>query len=576
MSMQKTIEELIQCGQTCGPATAFLNCLTLLGKIDEADALKGLSERERAILNALLKRPPESDVAHTEFVLSMRPHGRMAVWPAAQHDLHAKALAAVSRFALPDAEQRAIEQAAQDDARTLEAGLGELEAFFETEGYQAVAQRVEQAVKNMAPLIFQIGDECFSNFYNVGRGDVPWEYEIQATMRQLHDLQAQAPIAVQTLACCLDLLLRSGTYTRAEEMNSCQLNIQSLKTHFLGVFDRYRYVSSKNCIDPVEFTALPLKAQASMLANLRIERQELGVFVRDINGLNLLKKERYFKDASDQPALAAQERQAEARQLVESIISQIVGHEFEWTEDTIFQLACVDGGVFAAHPFDSGVEYLIDAIIKASLEATQSDVGMSRGTRNIANFTAAWLRQDTASACEWTQAEYYCHAVASPPLQAALSPKKMCGLINAVSSRMRYNTWHYAPSYFKQADIPEARGWFHAPRMADIAEWSDHHHAGHVHAAVRYSIRSPAPIVIHGQALPGLTDLRLMRQAGRRYTLGDLALAIKYTDALRFVCQKLADVVTQGRLDFEFKFGSKSWIDGYYTSLANESPLIAA
>ena len=47
-------------------------------------------------------------------------------------------------------------------------------------------------------------------------------------------------------------------------------------------------------------------------------------------------------------------------------------------------------------------------------------------------------------------------------------------------------------------------------------------------------------------------------------------------DALRFVCQKLADVVTQGRLDFEFKFGSKSWIDGYYTSLANESPLIAA
>lgn len=139
MSMQKTIEELIQCGQTCGPATAFLNCLTLLGKIDEADALKGLSERERAILNALLKRPPESDVAHTEFVLSMRPHGRMAVWPAAQHDLHAKALAAVSRFALPDAEQRAIEQAAQDDARTLEAGLGELEAFFETEGYQAVA-----------------------------------------------------------------------------------------------------------------------------------------------------------------------------------------------------------------------------------------------------------------------------------------------------------------------------------------------------------------------------------------------------------------------------------------------------
>jgi len=137
-------------------------------------------------------------------------------------------------------------------------------------------------------------------------------------------------------------------------------------------------------------------------------------------------------------------------------------------------------------------------------------------------------------------------------------------LLNAVSTRMRYNSWHYAPSYFDHASIPPMRGWFHAPRMADTAEWSDQHHNGHVHAAVRYSIRSPQPVTIRGTVLSGFVDLRMMRQTGEPYSLADLGTAIAYTEALGLVYQRLMDYVLASGDAFAFTFGDKQWFDTYY------------
>jgi hypothetical protein len=570
MSMQNTIQELVQSGLTSGPVTAYLNCLTLHGKIDERDALKGLSRREHAILGALLQRRPGAEGIETEFVLSMRPHGRIAVLPHEQYALYEKGLTEVMRFSLSGAEFEDICRAQVEDLRLLQAGEEILAAFFQEEGYANVAARLDQAARNMAPLIFFIGDVCVSNFYNIGKGDVPWECEVHHALKVLAESGPEASLVVRTFAFCFAMLLRSGTYTRAEEMNSCQLSMETLSAHFLDVYDSYRQVSAKDCMERHAFSALPLAQQAGILAELRGRRQQTGIFVRDINGLNLLKKERYFHHDIADPELAQAARDKEAKQLVEALVSEDTGRGFEWSEGMVLRLAGTDGKVFQDHPFDSDVEYLIDLIIRKAIKATGSDVGMSRGTRDIARFTEAWLRQDTLGVCEWSQAEYYCHAVASTALQELLPAKKMTMLINAVSSRMRYNTWHYAPGYFKAEDIPASRGWFQAPRMADIAEWSDHHHAGHVHAAVRYSIRSPKAIRVQGQLLPGLTDLRLMRQAGRRYTLADLAQAIKYTDALGFVYQHLVDAINGGLVHFEFKFGSKAWIDAYYASLADD------
>jgi len=571
MSMQNTIQELVQSGITGGPATTYLNCLTLNGKIDERDALKGLSRREQAVLGALLKRRGGTDGNGGEFVLAMRPYGRIAVLPRDEYATHEKGLTEVQRFSVSMEDCEDIRQAQAEDLRLLRAGEETLAAYFASAGYASVAARLDKAARNMAPLIFFIGDVCISNFYNIGKGDVPGECEIHHALRVLSETGPEASLVLRTFAFCFDMLLRSGTYTRAEEMNSCQLNLETLAAHFLDVYDSYHYISAAGCVERHTFNALPLPEQAGMLAELRNQRQQTGVFVRDINGLNLLKKERYFKHDVAEPELAQAARDQDARQLVEALVAEDTGRGFAWSDDMIVRLLGTDGDVFQVHAFDSDIEYLIDLIIRKAVKATGSDVGMSRGTRNIARFTEAWLRQDTLGVCEWSQAEYYCHAVASDALRDVLPVKKLTMLINAVSSRMRYNTWHYAPGYFKAEDIPPTRGWFQAPRMADIAEWSDHHHAGHVHAAVRYSIRSPKAIRVRGQLLPGLTDLRLMRQAGRRYTLGDLAQAIRYTDALGFVYQHLVDAINGGRASFEFSFGSKAWIDAYYASLADDT-----
>ena len=89
----------------------------------------------------------------------------------------------------------------------------------------------------------------------------------------------------------------------------------------------------------------------------------------------------------------------------------------------------------------------------------------------------------------------------------------------------------------------------------------DQHHAGHVHASVRYSIRSPLPICVRDSVFPGFIDLRLMRQSGDPYSREDLVTAIAYTEALQFIYQSLMNFVLKENKNFVFAFGDKKWIE---------------
>jgi hypothetical protein len=156
-----------------------------------------------------------------------------------------------------------------------------------------------------------------------------------------------------------------------------------------------------------------------------------------------------------------------------------------------------------------------------------------------------------------------------------LSPKTLSMTLNAISARMRFNSWHYAPSYFDIADIPAGRGWFTAPRMADIADDSDQHHTGHVQAVVRYSIRSPLPLRVGQEVLPGFIDLRLMRQSGEPYGRDDLVTAIAYTEVLQFLYQHLMNHILEQNAGFVFSFGDKKWFDKMYPAQAAPAPQAA-
>jgi hypothetical protein len=111
--------------------------------------------------------------------------------------------------------------------------------------------------------------------------------------------------------------------------------------------------------------------------------------------------------------------------------------------------------------------------------------------------------------------------------------------------------------------------------MADIADDSDQHHTGHVHATVRYSIRSPLPLRIGRDVRPGFIDLRLMRQSGDPYSQGDLITAIAYTEALQFLYQSLMNHVLDYDVGFTFSFGDKSWFERVYLARPVSPPQFA-
>src|SRR5471030_2586144 len=519
MSIKNTIEELVIQAESAHPAEAIINSLTLGGRIDKVDALKALSGRDKKILSLLQEARGNNESRDIEFVLSAQTYGRCVLLPAEEYLLHAPNLIEVKRFFLSSDENLKVKDAERQDELALHRTIPTLKKFFEEEGYAQIAEHIDDALQHMAPLISYVGRECFSNFYTIGKSGVAWEHDVHAAIAKLKTELADAPLSIQVLAYYLTQLLRSGSYTRIEEMNACQLNEETVRSHFLMKFDAYREVCVQDAPEREQFLAMTTPEQSTCLAMLRPKVLEHGRFVRDISGLNLLKKERFISygniHSSGQKIL---NNKAYSRTLVECIVSDALGKEFSWESMDVHKLLSKNGVFDVDHAFDSDIEYLIDRIIRRAVDVTGSDVGMSRGTRDYRRFMLALSDQRVAEACEWSQSEYFCHAVPSDALLAQSPVKRISSIINAVSSRMRYNTWHYSPSYFDLEKIPSSRTWFHAPRMADIADWDDQHRSGHAHAGIRNSIRSPHNICLNGKLLPGFVDLRLMKKDGDRYT----------------------------------------------------------
>ena len=103
--------------------------------------------------------------------------------------------------------------------------------------------------------------------------------------------------------------------------------------------------------------------------------------------------------------------------------------------------------------------------------------------------------------------------------------------------------------------------------MPDTAIWSDQHHAGHVMAAVRHSIRSPAPLRYGDRTYFGMVDLRLFRTRGGHYNRRDLCKAMKYTEYLRCVYQAIADLAASGERQIVIRAFDKKWFERYCSML---------
>lgn len=568
MSITREIAELIATKHDIEATNETVqNCITLNGKIPLNEALRSLSAYEKTIYEGLKQENFKSD-SHVEVVLSFRPHGRALIVSNEFYDLNKDSLSIVVKFRISSHLNLSAGNAAKQELSDLESKRQEIIEYLFGKNSTDIASEISEAIKHMAPLIFYIGENCYSNFYDIGRTNYSREYEITNTLLEVSNLRKDASIEALTLTYCLKLLFISGSYTRPEEMNSGQLTLPTLKRHFQMLAFRYQEVCDISDDEMHNFLESPIYDQATLLSEYRTKASLSGQFVRDIHGISLLKKERYIRRWSTDSATHQLIHRAQSLALIEDAGNGLVTSEYFLSPHQFSKCLQLNSQAACDLGFSSDLEFLIDALIQKSIKATDSDLGMTRGTRSFNQFLQLLKSKDTVTACQWTQSEYFCHAAPSEHLKQKFPPKTIAMLLNSVSSRMRYNTWHYAPSYFDTSAIPAERGWFHAPKMADIAEWSDQHHAGHVHASIRHSIRSPQTIFTKNMSLTGFIDLRLMRQSRDKYSMTDLVTAIAYTDALTLLYQALMDLVCTSNTDFRFSFGDKQWIDNRYLSRA--------
>lgn len=573
MSIGKIIEGLICQADGMSTSPLLQRAITLEGCIPGEDRFAPLTPAERHVIECATSGDRHFN-ADGDVSIAFRPHGRLYVLPRNEFEVHADFLTLLGHIELTESELREYLALRKSDQCALAQDRAPVLAYLLECGLESVCKELLALSDHMAPLIYYVGPHCFSNFYNIGKSEFKLETTVIQALQLVDAQRENSPTEFLVLAYCLHILLRSGSYTRLEELNSTQLSRSALEHYFDAKHAAYRKTAG-NLPETEFFPSTSVEEKARLVAQMKkIIESTSGRFTRHINGVNLRKKEvllaippvksvasEDFAQLSAHGEATLQRWMAPGHSARKSLLPENV-------PELLQDMVPSEGQLFS-----SRLESLIDHVVSEAVRHTKSDFGMTRGVRDFLAFVEALRRQDAETVCAWGQGDYFCHVVPGEDMKTALAPRPLCMIVNAISGRMRFNSWHYAPSYLDIDRVPSGRGWFYAPRMADIADHSDMHHTGHVHAGVRYSIRSPLPICAGETVLPGFIDLRLMRQTGDPYTQEDLLSAITYTEHLQYIYQSLMNYLLKSKQSFAFSFGSKEWIDKAYSS---RDPKIAA
>ncbi len=420
---------------------------------------------------------------------------------------------------------------------------------------------------HMAPVLYYTEHKTVTNFYD-------YNNFIQAmggsSSQFLLDDLVDTPIHEWSDETCLliyslQVLFKSGPPARGEEFNGKQVNPVRLQQFLIRKWEHYEMMAS----DPHmmasrnAFLNANLIVKAEMLCAARSRLTDQFTFYRQVNGLNLLKKESLY------PSNEMDEWTETLPEDIQHYFDHI--HNMNVTSfDDLYPAvqtlmkSNLSGGM---HPdIMSPLEELIHVTVDSAVRSTQSDMGMSRSMRDFSELIRVHDQQLIEDACNWKQTDFFCCVVPSARLVKALCDKGplLPGILKSVSIRMQYNSWHYTPGNFPRELLPEDRHFYFPPVMPDTAVWSDQHHRGHIHASVRYSIRSPYHITYKGKRYAAFFDLRLMRQRGDAYTLSDMQQAVRYTLYLNRIYQAILDAQAEYGISFKFTAFTKEWYDRFY------------
>jgi hypothetical protein len=400
--------------------------------------------------------------------------------------------------------------------------------------------------EHVGPIRLYVGNACYTNLGK--RGNLVGKSVARDSDRCRMKVLAETPLTgwSATDACfvvCMSALIGSGTPSRTEEFSGTQMLPGRLRRFLEG---RVRAYAGEVPVPLAGESPIGTLFELSELVKkLRAEKLASGAAVyRTVQAMTLNKKEHFFAS----PVTGADLPEAFVDTLAEFVPASVdhargaesAGFEVDWS-------GVFDGDRPPSEPaFGSRFGEVLHRLVEAATEATGSDVGMSRGPRDIPRLSAL-LAEGSHEPGHWGTGEYYCCVVPAAAFRARMSEAGAAAdvqkVVRAVAARMRWNCWHFMPHGADLVDAPSfaERDWFFAPSMPDMTEWTSHHHQGHVANGVRHAIRVPFGITLAGEFRPGVHDLRLMRTEGAVYEVADLRAAVAMGEILRGFYQRHAD-----------------------------------
>lgn len=433
----------------------------------------------------------------------------------------------------------------------------------------AMVHEIHFVCYHMAPVLYYIESETITNFYDYNNfikvmgGNSPSFLLDDLIGKPINDWSIDHCLFIYSL----HFLLQSGPPARGEEFNGKLLNPVTLLKFLNSKWDEYDLLSHDSQLKEEQevFNHSDIPQKSKMLADTRARLSSTHTFYRRVNGLNLLKKESLYPS---QQFDANQEFIPEDLQAYFSNLYNIKVENFKDVYPAVRELihmsktniSCMNPDIM------SPIEELLHFVVDSAVRRSNADMGMTRSLRDFSELIRIHDNNLIQDACQWKQNDFFCCVVPSSNLVKTLCDKGpvLPGILKSVSIRMQFNSWHYTPGNFPRESVPDDRHFYFPPVMPDTAVWSDQHHRGHIHASVRYSIRSPYHIMYKGKRYSAFFDLRLMRQKGDEFTLEDMQTAVRYTLHLNQIYQAILDAQAEKNIEFKVTAFTKEWYDTFY------------
>lgn len=193
---------------------------------------------------------------------------------------------------------------------------------------------------------------------------------------------------------------------------------------------------------------------------------------------------------------------------------------------------------------------LLERLLALGLQISGSEIALSRGLRDLPRLADVVRGGDREQLLDSTMDDQYCCVVGSKENLPAEQDRRW-----AISSRMRYNGWHFRPWSTTNDKFYSDLEQYYPPDLPDLTTNADLVHAGHVSYAVRHAVRVPKTITVFEEEFFGLVDIRFSKSTGSPYTELDLLQFEKLANVVQVAYSKL--------LRQELEFSNIGYLDFY-------------